>query len=301
MATSGHTLAVMGGSGLYEMDGLEGVRELSVETPYGPPSDVIVEGTLRSGVGEQVRLLFLPRHGKGHRLSPSNINYRANVCALKKAGATHLVSISAVGSMLEEIVPGDLVVVDQFIDLTKRRASTFFDEGVVAHVGFGDPVCKLLSSALHEAADRAVGATPSPTPRAPRVHRGGTYVCMEGPQFSTRAESMVYRSWGVSVIGMTGMPEAKLAREAELPFATLALATDYDCWHESEADVSVEAVLAVVSRNVKLAQRAVRELAMRLPDPTESRAHGALAHAVMTAKDKIPEAARAKLSWLVTF
>src|SRR5271165_2770827 len=228
-------LGIIGGSGLYEIEGLSSVEHVTVETPYGPPSDTVVRGKLGDAT-----LLFLPRHGRGHRIAPHEIPFRANVCALKKLGATHLVSVSAVGSMKEEIAPGDFVVVDQLIDLTKRRVSTFFEEGVVAHVGFADPVCHLLSDALAQAAARAEA----------RVHQDGVYVCIEGPQFSTRAESNLYRSWGVSVIGMTALPEAKLAREAELPYALCALATDYDCWHESEADVSVEAVLAVMKTNV---------------------------------------------------
>lgn len=278
------TLGVIGGSGLYEIDGLTNVTEVRVETPFGPPSDAIVKGDLGDA-----SLLFLPRHGRGHRIPPHKIDYRANVCAMKLAGATHLVSVSAVGSMKEEIVPGHLVVVDQFIDLTKRRVSTFFEDGVAAHVVFADPVCADLAGALAGAAERAGGT----------VHRGGTYVCMEGPQFSTRAESLVYRSWGASVIGMTGMPEAKLAREAELPYALLALATDYDCWHESEEDVSVEAVLAVVHKNVALARRTVVELARALPDASKSRATGALRGAIMTAKDAVSPAARERLGWLV--
>jgi 5'-methylthioadenosine phosphorylase len=204
-------------------------------------------------------------------------------------GATHLLSISAVGSMREDIAPGDFVVVDQFIDFTKSRTSTFFDDGIVAHVGFADPVCDKMSVALAAAAERA-GA---------RVHRGGTYVCIEGPQFSTRAESQLYRSWGAAVIGMTAMPEAKLAREAELPYALLALATDYDCWHATESDVSVEAVLAVVARNVERARGTVVELATTLPDPAGSRATGTLASAVMTAAERIPPESRARLDWLV--
>jgi 5'-methylthioadenosine phosphorylase len=278
------TLGVIGGSGLYDIDGLRDRAELTVDTPFGEPSDVIVKGMLGD-----TTLLFLPRHGRGHRIPPHGINFRANVCALKLAGATHLVSVSAVGSMRENIEPGDFVIVDQFIDLTKRRVSTFFDEGAVAHVAFADPVCADLAKALGEAANRA-GAT---------VHAGGTYVCMEGPQFSTRAESLLYRSWGVSVIGMTAMPEAKLAREAELPYAVLALATDYDCWHESEEEVSVDTVLAVLKKNVSLARRTLAELAGRLPDPKTSRAAGALRNAVMTSSDKIPDAARKKLEWLV--
>jgi 5'-methylthioadenosine phosphorylase len=280
----GHVLGVIGGSGLYEIEGLTSVEQVHVDTPFGAPSDEVVRGRL----GETT-LLFLPRHGKGHRIAPHEIPFRANVCALKKLGATHLVSISAVGSMKESIAPGDFVVADQLIDLTKRRVSTFFEGGIVGHVGFADPVCPLMSEALAEAARRA-GA---------KVHEGGTYVCIEGPQFSTRAESLLYRSWGVSVIGMTALPEAKLAREAELPYALLALATDYDCWHESEEDVTVEAVLAVMKKNVATARRAVAELARQLPDPSTSKASTALASAIMTAPEKITDVARDRLEWLV--
>jgi len=287
-----YTLAVLGGSGLYEMEGLHEVRERAVDTPFGPPSDAVVEGVLDAG-GGHVRMLFLPRHGRGHRVPPHQINFRANVCALKTLGATHLVSVSAVGSMKEEIAPGDLVVVDQYIDLTRRRVSTFFEEGIAAHVPMGDPVCVDLTKALGDAAAAAHADGAS------HVHRGGAYVCIDGPQFSTRAESLVYRSWGVSVIGMTGMPEAKLAREAELPFASLALATDYDCWHESEEDVTVEAVLAVMKKNVASARRAVAALARALPDPTKSKAHKVLAGAVMTDPARIPQETKARLSWLL--
>jgi len=279
-----HVLGVIGGSGLYEIEGLAGVDEVGVDTPYGPPSDVVVRGRLGD-----TTLLFIPRHGRGHRIAPHRIDARANVCAMKKLGATHLLSISAVGSMREAIVPGDFVVVDQFIDLTKKRVSTFFEDGIVAHVAFADPVCDLVAAALAAAATRA-GA---------RVHRGGTYVCMEGPQFSTRAESLLYRSWGVSVIGMTAMPEAKLAREAELPYALLALATDYDCWHETEADVSVDAVLAIMKNNAALARQTIAEIAGALPDPAKSRASRALASALVTSPDRIPAAALAGLQWLL--
>jgi 5'-methylthioadenosine phosphorylase len=282
--SAGNVLAVIGGSGLYDIEGLTNVEEVPVQTPFGPPSDVVVRGRLGDST-----LLFLPRHGRGHRFAPHEIPFRANVCACKKLGATHLLSISAVGSMKETIAPGDFVVVDQFIDLTRRRVSTFFEEGLVGHVGFADPVCDGLSRAVAAAARRA-GA---------RVHDKGTYVCIEGPQFSTRAESNLYRSWGVSVIGMTAMPEAKLAREAELPFALLALATDYDCWHASEEDVTVEAVLAVLRKNVATARRTIAELAPALPDPNESRARGSLATALMTAREHIPPATLARLDWLV--
>jgi 5'-methylthioadenosine phosphorylase len=277
-------LAVIGGSGVYEIDGLADVTELRVETPFGPPSDAIVKGRLGD-----TTLLFLPRHGRGHRIPPHQINVRANIAALKIAGATQLVSVSAVGSMKEEIVPGDLVVVDQFIDLTKRRVSTFFEDGIAGHVGFADPVCPALASEFAAACERA-GAN---------VHRGGTYVCIEGPQFSTRAESRVYRSWGVAVIGMTGMPEAKLAREAELPYSLVALATDYDCWHETEEAVSVDAVVAMMKKNVVVARRAIAELAGSLPVSNSSPATNALGGAVMTAPEVIPVETRQKLSWLL--
>ncbi len=277
-------LAVLGGSGMYELDGLTDVEEVVVKTPFGPPSDSVVRGRLGD-----TTLLFLPRHGRGHRIPPHQIDARANVCALKMLGATHLVSISAVGSMREDIAPGDFVVIDQFVDLTKKRSSTFFEDGIVAHVAFADPVCARLSLAVAQAAERA----------EVRVHRGGTYVCIEGPQFSSRAESLLYRSWGVSVIGMTGMPEAKLAREAELPYALLALATDYDCWHESEEEVTVEAIVAVMKKNTSGARRALAELASSLPDAEASLAHGALRAAMMTSPDRIPEATRARLDWLI--
>jgi 5'-methylthioadenosine phosphorylase len=277
-------LAVLGGSGLYEIDGLADVERLEVETPFGAPSDAVVRGRLGD-----VGMLFLPRHGRGHRIAPHRIDFRANVCALKMLGATHLVSVSAVGSMREDIAPGDFVVVDQFIDLTRRRIGTFFEEGIVAHVGLADPVCADLARALAAAAE-TTGA---------RTHRGGTYVCIEGPQFSTRAESRLYRSWGASVIGMTAMPEARLAREAELPYALLALATDYDCWHESEEDVTADAVLSVLQRNVAAARRAIGALAATLPDPSTSNATGTLAAAIMTAREQIPPSALARLEWLV--
>lgn len=279
-----NVLAIIGGSGLYRIEGLEHVEEVPSDTPYGQPSDVIVRGQLGD-----TTLLFLPRHGRGHKIAPHRINFRANVCALKCLGATHLLSISAVGSMKEEVLPGDFVLVDQFIDLTKRRESTFFDEGVVAHVAFADPVCAELTRCVGAAAERA----------GLRVHRGGTYVCIEGPQFSTRAESRLYRSWGASVVGMTALPEARLAREAELPYALLALATDYDCWHETEEDVSVDAVMTVLNKNVEGARRTVAELTRMLPDPAESPATGALATALITQRDAIPPSAVTRLHWLV--
>lgn len=278
-----YVLGVVGGSGIYDIPGLERVSRQRVETPYGPPSGEIVCGEIGG-----TKLAFLPRHGQHHQIPPHQINYRANICALKKLGATHVVSLSAVGSMKEEIVPGHVVVVDQYIDLTKRRTSTFFEDGIAAHVAFADPVCPLLASALADAS-HAAGAT---------VHRGGTYLCMEGPQFSSRAESRLYRTWGVSVIGMTAMPEAKLAREAELPYATLALATDYDCWHES-GDVTVDAVVAVLKQNAVMAQRTVAELVSRLPAAERSPAFGATQNAILTARSQISGAAAERLGWLL--
>ena len=285
MGTTPTTLGVIGGSGLYELDGLTNVEAVQITTPFGAPSDRVVRGTLGS-----VTLLFLPRHGRGHRIPPHRINYRANVFALKALGAQQLVSVSAVGSLREEIHPGDMVLVDQFIDRTRQRASTFFDDcGVVAHVGFGDPTDAALREALHASVVEVGG----------KVHFGGTYVCMEGPQFSTRAESEMYRGLGAHVIGMTNLPEAKLAREAELPYASLAMATDYDCWHQSEEAVSVEAVVAVMQKNVGLAKNTLRALIQRLPDPASSPAASALAHAVITPPSAIAQETRELLSPLI--
>jgi 5'-methylthioadenosine phosphorylase len=278
-------LGVIGGSGLYELDQLTDVEELEITTPFGKPSDSLGAGTIAA-----TRLLFIPRHGRGHRLPPHRINYRANVLALKMAGAEQILSVSAVGSMRDEIHPGDMVVVDQFIDRTRHRNDSFFaDDGVVAHVGFADPIDAQLAGSLTGAA-RTAGAV---------VHEGGTYLCVEGPQFSTRAESQLYRSWGVSVIGMTNLPEARLAREAELPYATLAMATDYDCWHEGHDAVTVQAVIAVMQVNVAKAKEIIVELAQALPDPSGRPASSALAGAILTHPDSISAAARDKLSSLI--
>ena len=278
-------VGVIGGSGLYEMAGLERVEEIPLDTPFGRPSDSVISGWL----GE-TRYLFLPRHGRGHLHPPHRINYRANIHALKQAGAEQVISVSAVGSMKEGIAPGDVVLVDQFIDRTRHRPNTFFeDDGVVAHVELADPIDAALQEALYRAA----------VEEGVRVHRGGTYVCIDGPQFSTRAESNLFRSWGVDVIGMTNLPEARLAREAELPYATIALATDYDCWHQTEAPVTVEAVVAVLKKNVHNAQRILRAVAKRLPDPAQSPASRALAHAIMTSPDRIGPEARDKLALLI--
>ncbi len=238
------TIGVIGGSGLYQMEGLTEVERVELDTPFGAPSASYILGSL-SGK----RLAFLPRHGEGHIFMPSEIPFRANIYGFKQLGCEWLISASAVGSLKEDIHPGEIVIPDQFIDMTKNRIGTFFGGGVVAHVPMADPVCTKLSEILLAAVDR-VGA---------KVHAGGTYVCMEGPQFSTRAESFRYRDWGASVIGMTNMPEAKLAREAEISYATLALPTDYDCWHEEEESVTVEMLIETLRRNVALAQKIIIE------------------------------------------
>ena len=232
-------LGVIGGSGLYAMKDLKVVDTVSVDTPFGKPSDSLVVGDLKG-----TRLVFLPRHGVGHRIAPSEINYRANIFAMKKLGIERIISVSAVGSMKEEIIPGHIVIPDQFIDRTFRRKTTFFEGGIAGHVSLADPICDELHEVVLESSQQA-GAT---------VHPGGTYICIEGPQFSMRAESFLYRSWGVDVIGMTNVTEAKLAREAGLCYATIALATDYDCWHQEEEAVTLEAVLAIMRNNVELAQ-----------------------------------------------
>lgn len=277
-------LGVIGGSGLYEMPGIERVQEHRIDTPFGGPSDALIEGWLGD-----TQLFFLPRHGRGHRFSPSEINYRANIWAMKKVGVHNIVSVSAVGSMREEIVPGDLVVIEQFIDRTVSRPRTFFSDGIVAHVGFSQPVSPRVCAALTGALQR-LGL---------RHHVGGAYVCIEGPQFSTRAESETFRTWpGVAVIGMTNLPEARLAREAEIPYATLALATDYDCWRDGHDAVTVDQVVAVLRANVANAQKVIAAVAAQPPvgpDPAES----ALMHAVMTHPTAMPAEARARLGLLL--
>lgn len=262
-------LGVIGGSGLYAIDGLEDVQTLDIETPWGAPSGPLTRGR----IGEH-SFLFLPRHGPGYCFSPTDVPYRANIAALKLAGASDILSVSAVGSLREDLAPGDFVVVDQFIDRTFAREKSFFGPGLAAHVSLADPVCSRLS-ALAERAARAGGAS---------VRQGGTYLAMEGPQFSTRAESRLYRQWGCDVIGMTAMPEAKLAREAELPYAIVAMVTDYDCWREEEAGVEVSDVLAVLSGNAHKARRMLIELAALLPNErSASPIDRALDHAIMTA------------------
>jgi len=283
--TGGHAdIGIIGGSGLYDIEGLRKVMERLVKTPFGAPSDKVLLGEL-----EGVRIAFLSRHGRGHRMNPSEINYRANIYALKSLGVRRVISVSAVGSMKESIKPGDVVLQDQFIDLTKRRVSTFFEGGIVAHVAFGDPVCASLGSALLEAA-RMVGAT---------VHQGGVYLCIEGPQFSTKGESRLYRQWGASVIGMTNLPEAKLAREAELCYSTVALATDYDCWHETEEAVTVEAILTTLRQNVTLAKGLLRAVLPLVGDAKACSCQRALQDAIITAPDRMPASLRRKLALLM--
>lgn len=273
-------IGVIGGSGLYQMAGLEAVRRVEVKTPFGKPSDKLVRGRL-----DAAELIFLPRHGIGHRWLPTEVNFRANIFAMKKLGVERIISVSAVGSLCAEIAPGHIVVPDQFIDRTSQRPSTFFGNGLVAHVSFADPFCPDLSRTLAD----AVAAEGAP------VHRGGTYLCMEGPQFSTRAESHLYRSWGAHVIGMTNLQEAKLAREAEICFGTLALATDYDCWNEHAGDVEIERVLAVLKQNVELAQKTIRRAVASLGHSRTCRCASALKDAIITEKSRIPKKIRADL------
>lgn len=281
-------VGVIGGSGLYDIEGLEGREEIVLDTPYGAPSDAYLTGRL-----EGARFVFLPRHGRGHRLLPSELNFRANIWGLKKLGVRHIISISAVGSLREDIEPGHLVCVDQFIDRTRTRPNTFFGEGIVGHVSFADPCEPALRQVLLASA-RAVGA---------KVHDGGTYVCIEGPTFSTRAESELFRSWGADLVGMTNLPEARLAREAEMAYATLALSTDYDCWHATHEEVSVETVIAVIQQNVATARRVIKEAVGRLAalgDVTWP-SHTALGGgaAIMTAPLSVPEATRRRVELLV--
>ncbi len=277
-------IGVLGGSGLYQMDALTDRREERIETPFGAPSDALLMGTIG---GHEVA--FLPRHGRGHRFNPSEVNYRANLWALKSVGVEFCISVSAVGSLQEDVHPGDIVVIDQFIDRTKGRAATFYEGGIVGHVSFGDPVCATLRQILLDSCAEA-GA---------KVHDGGTYVCMEGPAFSTRAESNLYRSWGARVIGMTNLPEAKLAREAEMSYATLAMVTDYDCWHEGHDNVTVDQVIAVLTANVSMAKSVIQHAVPKVAAAGESPARGAMQHAIMTRPDLIPEDRKQALAALI--
>ena len=289
-ATPSARLAVIGGSGFYEMNGLADVERWETVTPFGPPSDAITIGTLDGGTSSGTRVAFLPRHGPGHSLLPQEVPFRANIWALKRMGVEGIIAVSAVGSLREEIVPGEMVVPDQIIDRTRHdRPTTFFGGGIVAHVGFADPFCADLSARL-VAAGRVMGAS---------MHAGGTYIAMEGPLFSTRAESRLYRTWGGSIIGMTAVPEAKLAREAEIAYAMLATATDYDVWHTSEADVSVEVILERLQQNVLSAKGIVGALIRDLPLDWTSTARGALQYAIVTEAARIPAQVREDLAPII--
>jgi len=277
-------VGVIGGSGLYEMEGLEEVQTISLTTPLGDPSDSFVVGRL-----EGIKIAFLPRHGKGHRISPSSLNFRANIYAMKVLGVQWIIGVSAVGSMKESIHPGDMIIPDQFIDRTTARPNTFFSDGIVGHISFADPVCPVLSQILYQAG-REVGAT---------VHKNGTYLCIEGPQFSTRAESKLYRTWGVDIIGMTNIPEAKLAREAEICYATIAFATDYDCWHQEAGDVSIGEVLRILAQSTKIAKSAIRNAVSHLPEKRECICATALKYALITGKKYIPEKTKKDLEPII--
>lgn len=281
-------IGIIGGSGLYKMDALSDIEEVQVETPFGKPSDALVIGTL-----EGERVAFLARHGRHHTLMPSELPFRANIYAMKKVGVEYLISASAVGSLKAEVKPLDIVIPNQFIDRTKNRISTFFGDGVVAHIAFGDPICRNLAKVL---ADAVKGIVLSDV----TLHEGGTYVCMEGPAFSTRAESNLYRSWDATIIGMTNLPEAKLAREAEIAYATLALVTDYDCWHPEHDSVTVDMVIGNLQKNASNAQIIIQRVVQQLiKEPPTSDAHSALQYAVITPLDQAPTIALDRLELLL--
>ena len=281
-------IGIMGGSGLYKMEALTEIEEITVDTPFGPPSDVVITGLLNG-----TRVAFLARHGRGHHLLPSELPFRANVYAMKSLGVKYLISASAVGSLQEHIKPLDIVIPDQFIDRTSQRTATFFGYGVVAHVAFGDPICSALANIL----EAAIAHINIPNID---VHRNGTYVCMEGPAFSTKAESNLYRSWGADIIGMTNLTEAKLAREAEIAYATLAMVTDYDCWHPEHDSVTVEMVIDNLKKNATNAQSIIQEVVRRLSvNPPVSEAHDALKYAILTPSDQISSEAQDRLKYLL--
>ncbi len=277
-------IGIIGGSGLYDMPELSDREEVTLQTPFGDPSGAYVLATLRGR-----RVAFLARHGAGHRISPSELNFRANIFGMKRLGVTAILSASAVGSLKEELKPLDIVIPDQFIDRTRGRISTFFGRGLVAHVGFAHPICKVVAGVAATAGEKA-GAT---------VHRGGTYVCMEGPQFSTLAESRLYRSWGADIIGMTNLQEAKLAREAEMCYATIALVTDYDCWHPDHDAVTVEMVVATLMQNTKTAQRLIADAVEHVPAERPCACGRALESAIITRPEAIPSAVKQELSPII--
>jgi len=277
-------IGIIGGSGLYAMPGLTDTREIRVKTPFGDPSDAIVTGTL-----EGRRVAFLARHGRGHRFTPSEINYRANICALKMIGVERILSVSAVGSLRDALPPLDFVIPDQFFDRTRLRVATFFGDGIVAHVGFDKPTCTILAAHVADACDTA-GVT---------AHRSGTYVCMEGPQFSTLAESHTYRQLRFDVIGMTNLTEAKLAREAEICYATIAMVTDYDCWHPNHDAVTLDEIIQNLSRNTSNVQRVLREVVRELPEARSCKCGSALAHAILTDRAAISAATKKRLAPII--
>jgi 5'-methylthioadenosine phosphorylase len=277
-------IGVIGGTGLYDIEGLKNVGEVNLETPFGKPSDSIVVGEL-GGVG----VAFLPRHGRGHRIPPTEVPSRANIYALKSLGVEHIIALNSCGSFKEAIMPGHLLIPDQLIDRTRKRADTFFGSGIVTHIQFADPFCPVLSQIIYQAA-LETGAT---------VHRGGTFIAMEGPAFSTRAESRLYRAWGADIIGMTVLPEAKLAREAEICYASIACVTDYDSWHETNEPVSVETILTNQRRNIENARRAIRLAAGRIPEKRDCACASALGPAIVTAAELIPAEQRQKLDLLI--
>jgi 5'-methylthioadenosine phosphorylase len=277
-------VGIIGGSGLYAMPGLSDVREVTQETPFGNPSDPYVLGTL-----EGRKVAFLARHGRGHRILPTELNFRANIYGFKQLGVERIVSVSAVGSLKEEHKPLDFVIPDQFFDRTRHRVDTFFGEGVVAHIAFADPICPELADAVEAACKKS----------AVTAKRGGTYLCMEGPQFSTQAESQLYRSWGMDVIGMTNLQEAKLAREAEICYVTVAMVTDYDCWHPHHDSVTVDQIVAVLVKNAENAATVVRNLVALMPTERNCKCGRALAHAILTDHDKIPPRTREKLKLIL--
>jgi 5'-methylthioadenosine phosphorylase len=277
-------IGIIGGSGLYSIEGLKDIREKKLKTPFGDPSDTYIKGEL-----DGTTVVFLPRHGRGHRISPSEINFRANIYGMKMLGVSRLISVSAVGSMKEQIKPGNIVVPDQFIDQTKRRISTFFGNGIVSHVSMADPVCPVLSERLYNAG-KDKGIT---------MHKGGTYLCIEGPQFSSRAESYLYRQWGVDIIGMTNMPEAKLAREAEICYATLALATDYDCWYQGMKDVGVEDVVKIMNENVVNAKKIIGVVVPLIEKERKCICAHALKDSFLTSTDLIPQKTKNDLKYII--
>jgi len=277
-------IAVIGGSGLYDIEGMENIEEVDINTPFGKPSDKIVVGKL-----EEVGVAFLPRHGRGHRILPTEVPYRANIYALKSIGVERIIGINSVGSLKEEFKPNDLLIPNQLIDRTRGRVSTFFGEGIVAHIPFGEPFCPSLSQLVYQAAKDA-GAT---------AHRGGTYVVMEGPAFSTKAESMLYRSWGADVIGMTALPEAKLAREAEICYAVIACVTDYDCWRRGHDAVTAEMIISRLRQNIDTAKRIIKLAVQKIPSKRDCDCATALSTALITAPDAMPEAQKQKLDLLI--